>query len=291
VPPTLTVIATWPEPVGCPSLTVTVTIAEPVRPAIALAVNVRVASLPVKMRLRPGTSAWLEESALRVSAVAALSISARVRFIVPERSSLPHVPPAATATVGLSLTGVTVKRHRGQARGEAAVADPVCEQVGAVEVGRRGIRRTSRWRSRKGCRGSAPTPPQRSTCRRRGRGRCRVRPARPRSGPCPRPCCRRRRPRQGPDFGRAGKAALVLPSSTRTWPGDWSATARSGSPSFPPGAVGRPDRPLTAGINASVFVPLYRLIQNLGKAAVVRRSLILRLHLSSSAAAPFLPGH
>ena len=68
----------------------------------------RLAPLPAKTTLPFGTSAGLEEAALSVSAAAALSTSPTVRLIVPERSSVPHVPPAATVTVGASLTAVTV---------------------------------------------------------------------------------------------------------------------------------------------------------------------------------------
>jgi hypothetical protein len=50
----------------------------------------------------------LEEEALSVSAVAALSTSPTVRLIVPEWSSVPHVPPAVTVTAGASLTALTV---------------------------------------------------------------------------------------------------------------------------------------------------------------------------------------
>ena len=42
------------------------------------------------------------------SLAAELSTSATVRLTVPEWSSLPHVPPAATFTVGASLRAVTV---------------------------------------------------------------------------------------------------------------------------------------------------------------------------------------
>ncbi len=83
-----------------------VTIAMPVRPATVLAVTVRAAPLPAKAMLAVGSSVELEEVALSVSV--ALSTSPTVSLIVPERSSVPQVPPAATVTVGVSLTGVTL---------------------------------------------------------------------------------------------------------------------------------------------------------------------------------------
>src|SRR5215217_4748563 len=57
--------------------------------------------------------------------------------------------------------------------------------------------------------------------------------------------------------------------------------SRHRSQAIAPGTVGiRPDRPFTARINPWVFVSLYRLIQNRGKAPVARRSLILRPHMA-----------
>jgi hypothetical protein len=88
-------------------VTVTVRVAVPLRPSTVLTVIVRVAPLPVKPTLPVGTSAELDEAALSVSSAAELSTSSTVRLTVPEWSSLPHIPPAATLTVGVSLTAVT----------------------------------------------------------------------------------------------------------------------------------------------------------------------------------------
>ena len=105
--PTLTVTLT--EPLACPSLTLTIRTAVPVRPATAVAVSVRLAPLPPKTTLLLGTSVGLDvEATVSVSAVAGLSMSPTVRLILPERSLVPHAPPAATVTVGASLTAVTV---------------------------------------------------------------------------------------------------------------------------------------------------------------------------------------
>jgi len=106
LPPDRTV--SWTMLVACPPLTVMVTTAVPVRPATALAATVRAAPLPAKAMLPFGTSVLLPEEALSISAVAALSTSPTVRLIVPEWSSVPHVPPAATVTAGGSLTVLTV---------------------------------------------------------------------------------------------------------------------------------------------------------------------------------------
>jgi hypothetical protein len=65
-----------------------------------LTVSVRVPPLPAKTTLLVGTSAELEVAALSLSVAAAFSTSPTVRLIVPEWSSLPHVPAAATVTVG-----------------------------------------------------------------------------------------------------------------------------------------------------------------------------------------------
>ena len=82
--------------------------AVPLRPSTVLMVIVRAAPLPATKTLPVGASAELDEATLSVSVVAAFSTSPRVRLIVPEWSSLPHVPPAATVTVGGSLAAVTV---------------------------------------------------------------------------------------------------------------------------------------------------------------------------------------
>jgi hypothetical protein len=87
---------------------VTVRIAVPLRPSTALTVIFQAAPLPAKRTLPVGTSTGLDEAALSVSVAAAFSTSPTVRLIVPEWSSLPHVPPAATVTVGASLAAVTV---------------------------------------------------------------------------------------------------------------------------------------------------------------------------------------
>ena len=91
-----------------PSLTVTVIVAVPERLAAALTVNVRLAPLPPTERPEFGTRFWLEEVALRVRALTSLSTSATVRLICPLVPLVPHCPPAATATLGASLTGLTV---------------------------------------------------------------------------------------------------------------------------------------------------------------------------------------
>ena len=50
-----------------------------------------------------------DEVALSVTLAAELSTSATVRLTVPDWSSFPHVPPASTLTVGVSLRAVTVR--------------------------------------------------------------------------------------------------------------------------------------------------------------------------------------
>ena len=115
-PPTMTVTVTWTGPLACPSLTVMVRVAVPLRPSTVLTVIVRAAppAPPApKMTLPGGTSSELNDPTLSVSPVASLSTSATVRLIVPEWSSLPQVAPGATVpgatvTVGASLTAVTV---------------------------------------------------------------------------------------------------------------------------------------------------------------------------------------
>jgi hypothetical protein len=87
---------------------VTFSIAVPLRPSRALTVIVQPATTPAKTTSPVGTSAKLDDAALSDSCAAGLSTSARVRLTVPEWSSLPQVPPAATVTVGWSLTAVTV---------------------------------------------------------------------------------------------------------------------------------------------------------------------------------------
>ena len=79
---------TWTDPLFCPSLTVTVRVAVPLRPSTALTVIVRAVPLPAKPMLPVGTSVGLEdERTLSVSSAIGLSISATVRLIVPEWSS------------------------------------------------------------------------------------------------------------------------------------------------------------------------------------------------------------
>jgi hypothetical protein len=106
LPPTVTVTST--VPLFCPSLTVTVRTAVPLRPSTAFTVIVRAARLPANTTLPVGTSNGLEDATLSVSTPAGLSTSATARLTVPEWSLVPHVPPAATVTVGVSLTAVTV---------------------------------------------------------------------------------------------------------------------------------------------------------------------------------------
>jgi hypothetical protein len=91
-------------------VTLTVTIAVPLRPSTVLTVIVREAPLPAKFTLLIDTSggSGLDKVALSVS-LAAKSTSPTVRLTVPEWSSLPQVPPAATFTVGESLRAVTVR--------------------------------------------------------------------------------------------------------------------------------------------------------------------------------------
>jgi hypothetical protein len=92
-------------------VTLTVTIAVPLRPSTVLTVIVREAPLPAKFTLLIDTSggSGLDKVALSVSLAAELSTSPTVRLTVPEWSSLPQVPPAATLTVGESLRAVTVR--------------------------------------------------------------------------------------------------------------------------------------------------------------------------------------
>src|SRR6266540_5841687 len=83
--------------------------AVPVRPDTTATVSVRDAPLPPTATLPLGTSPGSEETTLTVRPSVGVSTSATVRLMVPERSSLPHAPPAATITVGGSLTEVTVR--------------------------------------------------------------------------------------------------------------------------------------------------------------------------------------
>jgi hypothetical protein len=93
--------------VEVPSDTVTVATAVPVRPDTVETVTVRVAPLPPKVTEPVGTSAVLEEVAVRVSAAAELSGSVTVRVRVPDRSSPPQLAGEPTTTVGGSLTADT----------------------------------------------------------------------------------------------------------------------------------------------------------------------------------------
>src|SRR5215208_6262306 len=91
-------------PVSSPSSTVKVRTAVPVLPERAVAVSVLAAPVPPKVRLELvlGTSLVFEEVALSTRSSSGPSGSLTVRLIWPERSLVPHEPPAATSTVGAS---------------------------------------------------------------------------------------------------------------------------------------------------------------------------------------------
>ena len=95
-------------PFAEPSETLIVISAVPLLPEAVLTVIVRAPPLPAKTRFPFGTSTTLLELADKTSPPTGLSRSATARLSVPERSSLPQLPPAATATVGASLTAFTV---------------------------------------------------------------------------------------------------------------------------------------------------------------------------------------
>ena len=89
------------------------------------------------------------------------------------------------------------ERHCGRVRSQGAVAGPIGEGVGAVVVGRRGVGERAVGVQGQGAVARPRPPAPRSAGRRRGRCRCPTPLGRPRSGRCPRPCCRHRRPRPG----------------------------------------------------------------------------------------------
>src|SRR5919202_1798422 len=101
----MTAIATPAVP-PCPSLTVTVIVALPPFFGAGVIVSVRLAALPPNTIPLFGTSAVLDELPLKLRV--SPSTSAIARLIVPLAPVLAHWPPAATATVGGSLTGVMV---------------------------------------------------------------------------------------------------------------------------------------------------------------------------------------
>jgi len=88
------------ELLSLPSLTSTVSVEVPL-PVEVVAVIVRLAPVPLKEIMSSGTRAGLEEVAVRVRSLEALSASATLRLMVP--LLLAHVPTASTATVGAVL--------------------------------------------------------------------------------------------------------------------------------------------------------------------------------------------
>ena len=71
-------------------------------------VTVRFALLPPKTILLVGTSFVLDEEPVKVTPPRGESTSPTVRLMVPLVPLLEHAPPAATVTVGGSLTAFTV---------------------------------------------------------------------------------------------------------------------------------------------------------------------------------------
>jgi hypothetical protein len=120
--------------------------------------------------LPAGTSVGLEEMALSVIAVATLSRSPTVRLILPERSSVPQVPPAPIVTVGGVVNHGDADRFGGHGRGRRAVAGPVGERVAAGEVRGRGVGERAVGVNVR-LRGSARSPAPPSADRRPGRRR------------------------------------------------------------------------------------------------------------------------
>ena len=95
-------------PVAAPSATVTVIVVVPDSPAAGVAVRVRFSLAPPTERLPSGTSTWLLEVAVTVSAPAALSMSATVNARGPIGTCWPVTWSAMSLIDGGSLTGSTV---------------------------------------------------------------------------------------------------------------------------------------------------------------------------------------